>query len=575
MTRGAKGCLLATGVMLIVLVVVAAAVMWAGGIRAGTVVKFTIAGDIADDTEDSLRARLLFGEATRLRDIVNAIERARTDDNVAGIMAVIKPYSMGLGKVQELRDAIKGFRASGKWARVYMDSAGEFSSGNSVYYLATAFDEIWLSPAGDVNLYGLLSVTPFLRGTLDKLGVYPDFDSIGKYKNAKDIYTEKTMTEAHREATMSYMQDWHGQIVAGIAEQRGMDRARVEAVINEGPFTGDEALDKGLIDKLGYYDEFEKDLEDRADGEMPVMKYTEYMDKQKAPSARSRIAVITGVGLIINGRSSLDPAVGYLMGSETITEAFRRARTDRGIKAIIFRVDSPGGSAVGSDLIRREVELAMKEKPVIISMSDLAASGGYWVSAGATRIVSQPATLTGSIGVVAGKMVTKGFYDWIGLNRETVGIGDHADYYYDGTRFTEEEKALYWKFMNKIYDKFTTLVADGRGMDKDAVDRIGQGHVWTGERALELGLVDELGGMSKAIEVAKTEAGIPSDENVRLVYLPEKRSFWQNLLWPEEDATARTGLPPEVVGVVRDLARAAIMAREGVWLVADTPGPAQ
>ncbi len=430
----------------------------------------------------------------------------------------------------------------------------------------------WVSPAGDVNLYGLLSVTPFLRGTLDKLGVYPDFDSIGKYKNAKDIYTEKTMTDAHREATLSYLTDWYGQMVAGIAEARGLDAAQVEAFINEGPFTGDEALEKGLIDKLGYYDEFEKDLEDRAGGEMPTLSYSDYMDKSKKPSARSRIAVITGVGLIINGKSSLDPTAGYLMGSETITEAFRKARTDDGIKAIVFRVDSPGGSAVASDLIRREVELAMRKKPVIVSMSDLAASGGYWISAGATKIVSQPATLTGSIGVVAGKMVTKGFYDWIGLNRVSIGIGDHSDYYYDGQRFSEEEKQIYWKFMNKIYDKFTTLVADGRGMEKDAVDKIGQGHVWTGERAKELGLVDELGGMKRAIEIAKSEAGIAPDEGVRLVYLPEKRSFWQNLLWPEEDTSTQAVLPPAVAGVMRDLTRAAIMAREGVWLVAETPG---
>ncbi len=574
MTRGAKGCLLTAGAMLIVLVVVAAAVMLAGGVQKGTVLQVTVAGDVVEDFEDSLLNRVIGGQPTVLRDIITAIGRAKGDDRINGIMAIIKPYSMGLGKVQEIRDAIIEFRSSGKWAHVYMDTAGEFGSGNSVYYLSTAFDDISLSPAGDVNLYGILSVTTFLRGTFDKVGIYPDFDSIGKFKNAKDIYTEKKMTDAHREATLSYMNDWYGQIVAGIAEGRKMEKSRVEGLINQGPFTGAEALASGLVDRLAYYDEFESALKERNGGELATLKFKDYLDRKGGSAGHAKIAVVTGYGIILNGKSSVDPMVGPIMGSETIVGALRKAREDRTIKAIVFRVDSPGGSAVASDLIWRETQLAKKEKPIIISMSDLAASGGYYVAAGATKIVTQPGTITGSIGVVAGKLVTSGLYDWIGLNREALPIGDHATFYYEGSRYSEVEKELYWKFMKKIYEKFTMVVAEGRAMTKEDVDKVGQGHVWTGARAKELGLVDELGGMSKAIELAKKEAGISEDEEVRLVYLPQKKSFVQNLLWPEEETAARVRLPRGLQATVRQAARLSLLQSENAWLIEPSQDPA-
>lgn len=574
MTRGARGCLLTVGAMLFVVAVVGVAVMMAGGVRKGTILQVTISGDIVEDKEDSLGSRFFGGSPTLVRDITRAIDLARRDARVDGLMAVIKPYSMGLGKVQEIRDSVIAFRAAGKWAKVYLDTAGEFSGGNSPYYLATAFDEIWLSPPGDVNLYGLFGVTTFLRGTLDKLGVYPEFDSIGKYKNAKDIYTEKKMTEAHREATMMYLKDWYDQIVAGIADRRKLEFTRVDALVNEGPFTGDEALEKGLVDHLGYHDEYEEAIKQAAGGHLNTTSFGEYLESRGGRSGRSRIAVITGMGVIITGKSSMSPFTGPIMGSETVVAALREARKDRGIKAIVLRVDSPGGSAIASDLMWRETQLARKEKPVIISMSDVAASGGYYIAAGATKIVAHPATITGSIGVVAGKMVTTDLYEWIGLNREATQIGRHSGYYSDTQKYSEEEKAIYWKFMNKIYEKFTGLVATGRGMTREAVDKIGQGHVWSGTRAKDLGLVDELGGMSKAIEIAKKEAGIPEDEEVRLVYLPQKKSVIQNLLWPEEDTSANAALaaiPAELRAGVRDIYRLGLMGRERVWLLSEPP----
>ncbi|HET6374018.1 MAG TPA: signal peptide peptidase SppA [Candidatus Polarisedimenticolia bacterium] len=569
MTRGAKGCLLLTGSLLVVLVVVvAAAVMLSGSVQKSTVLELTISGSIEDDADDTIQARLFQAKPTILSDITLAIERAKTDDKITGLMAVIKPFSMGLGKIQEIRDSVIDFRSSGKWAHVFMETAGEFSGGNSTYYLATAFDDITLAPPGDVNLFGLFGVSTFLRGTFDKIGIYPDFDSIGKYKNAKDIYTEKKMTAAHREATTQFMQDWLDQMVAGIAEGRHMEKTAVRDLMNKGPFTGEEARDAGLVDHLGYIDEFEDAVEARNGGDLPKLGFKEYLEKKGKGSGRNRIAVITGMGIILTGKSSTDPMTGALMGSDTVVEAFKKARKDKGIKAIVFRVDSPGGSAVASDLIWRETQLARKEKPVIISMSDLAASGGYYVSAGATKIVAQPGTLTGSIGVVAGKLVTKDLYEWLGLSRDEIQLGDHAAYYYDGKRYSDEEKAIYWKFMHKVYGKFTQCVADGRGMTTEAVDQVGQGHVWSGSRAKDLGLVDELGGLSTAVRLAKTEAGIPDTESVALVFLPEKKSLFESLLWPEEQTATRAVLPEGVGRSLREVARLSLLQQEKVWLMA-------
>ncbi len=569
MTRGAKGCLIAAAAMLFILVVVAAGIMLAGGVRRDTVLDLTIAGEIVEDYEDTFQTRLFRGKVTMLSDITVALDRASRDDHVKGLVARVKPFEMGLGKIQEVRDAVIAFRAAGKPAHVYIDSAGEFSSANGFYYLVTAFDEIWMSPAGDLNLHGLLSVTPFFRGLLDKLGVYPDLDSIGEYKNAKDIYTNKDMTAAHREATLSYMNDWHGQIAGGISDERGIPREEVEAILDGGPYLASEALDRKLVDHIAYHDEFAEAMEDvfEEDSRMDAGDYLAKAGRGSGP----RIAVITGMGIIVTGRSMVDPWGGAVMGSETIGEAFRSAREDSGIEAVIFRVDSPGGSPLASDLIWREVALTAEEKPVIVSHSDYAASGGYYVSLAGTRVVSQPGTLTGSIGVVAGKMVTEGFYDWIGLHREAIKMGDNATYYYAGSRYTDAEREVYWKFMRRTYEMFSTRVAEARGMSVEEVDAIGRGHVWTGERALELGLVDEMGGLTRAIAIAREEAGIPEDTEVRLVTLPEKPTFWESLLWPDESTGLLAALPPEMTGVARELSRLMMLSREGVWMLARVP----
>jgi len=568
MTKSARGCLLAAMAMVFVLVLISAVILLAGGVQRGSVLQVTLSGEIVEDADDSFMTRLLVGRPTLLREILFAIDTARTDKNVTGLMVTLRSNTMGLAKIQDVRDAVLAFRDSGKWTHLYMDGAGEFSGGNSMYYLATAFDDITLSPAGDLNLYGLFGSTTFMRGLFDKIGVYPDMDSIGKYKNAKDIYTEKKMTAAHREATTAYLQDWLDQITAGIAQSRRITPEQARAHIDAGPFTAEQALERGLVDHLAYEDEYEEAARQRNGGNLSQVKYREYLSRGQS-HGRQRIAVITGMGVIINGRSVNDPWAGTIMGSRTVVEAFREAREDHGIKAIVFRVDSPGGSALASDLVWRETQLARRSKPVIISMSDVAASGGYYVAAGATKIVAQPGTVTGSIGVVSGKLVTEGLYDLLGLTRDTIQLGNHASFYYTGRRYSAEEKEIYWRIMNKIYGQFTTRVAEGRGMSAEDVDKIGQGRVWTGARAKDLGLVDELGGFIRAVEVAKKEAGIPETQRVRLVFLPEKPSMWDQFFGggEEEETSARLELPADMVRALRQAGRMVALSRERAMLL--------
>jgi protease-4 len=568
-TRRSKGFLLALIGLGAVVAIITLAVVLSRGVERGTIIELTLSGTIAEERDTTLNGKLFQGEVTLVGEVRALFEKARRDDNVDGILAVIKPCDVGPAKIQEIREAVKAFRESGKWAVAYLETAGEMYAGNWNYMLASAFEDLTLAPAGDINLAGVMATVPFFRGTLDKIGILPDFDHIGEYKNAKNVYTEKGFTKAHREATLALVEDLQAAMVEAISESRGMSPAEVEALIDRGPFTGEDALEEGLVDRLAYYDEFLEAAEERAGGPLRTLDWEEYLDRRQGLGVgRHKIAVIHGTGLIHRGRSGYDPSIGMHMGSDSVAEAIRQARKDDSVKAIILRIDSPGGSALASDVVWRETQLAKERKPVVASFSDLAASGGYYVACGADRIVSEPATLTGSIGVVYGKFVKKGFYDWIGLNYGEIKVGEHADFWSDLHAWTPEEKEqYYWKFVRKIYDQFVTRVAEGRQMTPEAVDRIGRGRVWTGRRAMELGLVDELGGFGTAVRVAKELAQIPEDEDVRFVVLPEKPSFWDSL-WGWGAAPAN--LPPGVQAIVKDLqplGRAAFFDGQAVLLM--------
>lgn len=569
MRRGLKALALMLVALAGVGAIVTVAVVLSSGVESGTVIDLTIAGPITEERDTSLNAKLFHGDVTLTHEITEILRKAARDDQIAGVMAVIRPFDAGPATIEEIRDAVHEFRDSGKWAVAYMDGAGELYHGTSAYWLASAFGHLTMPPSGDVNLVGIIATVPFFRGVLDKLEIYPDMHHIGPYKSAKDIYTEKGFTPAHRESTEGWVGDLYQAIVEGISRSRGWTAEEVRALIDRGPFLGQEALAEGLVDRLGYYDEFVESVKEKAGGRLVTLHGGEYLDRRSSFAVgNTKIAVIHGTGTVVRGSSATDPAAGQLMGSETITAAIREAREDDSIKGIILRIDSPGGSALASDMIWREADIARKEKPVVASFADLAASGGYYVACSADRIIAEPSTLTGSIGVVYGKMVTGGLLNWLGLSFEEVQKGRNAHLWSELRRWTPEEKAEFTdKFLAAIYDRFVDRVAVGRDMTTEAVDKAGQGRVWTGRRALELGLVDELGGFDAAVRAVKELASIPEGEDVRLVVLPEKEPWWRAFFGEEkrievEPAAAAIAGLSAALGSLRPIAIAALLSGE-------------
>jgi protease-4 len=448
---------------------------------------------------------------------------------------LLMPTSLELpywGKVQELRDAIVDFRKSGKKVIAYLQYGGDRE-----YYLASAADRIFLLPTSPLDLTGVASYEIFLRGALDKIGAYPDYLHIGDYKTATNQLTEKRMTPAHREMTEALNRDAYDQLVRGIAEGRHKREADVRALLDRGPFLPEEALRAGLVDDLAY--------EDQLDDRVPELRGSS-LDKQRIDGSeyaridarsvgfqpRSRIAVLYAVGPIASGKSGFDPLNGSVLGSDTLVEQIKRVRDDDSIKAIVLRIDSPGGSSVASDVIWRELMITRDQKPsrpLVTSMSDLAASGGYYIALPGQVIVAQPGTLTGSIGIYTGKIVSGGTLDKLGITGETVKDGANADIYSPFSRFTPEQRGRVVDIMRDFYDNFLDKVAQSRHTTPQKIDAIAQGRVWTGAQARERGLVDALGGLDTAIAIAKQRAKIPADEDVEIVTYSPRRSFYEAL----------------------------------------------
>ena len=458
-----------------------------------------------------------------VRSIVETLRKAKVDSRISSV--IIKPTGAAAlwGKVQEVRDAIVDFRRSGKPIIAYMEYGGE-----QEFYLATACDKVYLMPSASLDLTGMASYELFLRGTLDKIGAYPDALHIGEYKTASNTFTEHTYTPAHREMAESLNTDLYEQLVRGIADGRHKSEAAVKSLIDHGPFLPEDALRAGLIDDLAYEDE----IDDKVKLAPGAPKYVDLSDyRQVALSSLGlgrgpRIAVIYAAGIIASGKSSFDSPGGGVVGSETMVEYLRKARADSSVKAIVLRVDSPGGSAIASDVIWREVMLTKNQKPVIASMSDVAASGGYYIVMPAHAIVAEPSTLTGSIGVVITKFVIDGTLKKLGMNMESVSQGKYSGMYSPVRPFSPEERARVAENMQATYDTFVEKAAQGRNTTPERIDAIGQGRVWTGRQAKQIGLVDELGGLERALALAKQRAKIPQDSEVELVVYPPKKSIY-------------------------------------------------
>jgi protease IV len=459
-----------------------------------------------------------------LTDVLDGLRRARGDDRVRALVVKVGGRPIGLGIVQELRRAISEFRDAGKLTVAWAESFGEFAAGNVAYYLATAFDTVYLQPSGDLGLTGLAVVRVFLRGALDKLGA--DFQ-VGKrheYKSAAEQLTEHGFSAPAREETERMTASVTEQLTEAIAERRRLSREQVSQLIDRGPFLATQALEAGLVDALGYRDEVYASIRKQA-GEGAILQYLGRYQRSRLLVERARklparrepeVALIYATGPIRRGRSGRGPLSGGAMGSDTIAAALRAATADDLVRAIVLRVNSPGGSYVASDTIWREVVRARAAgKPVVVSMSDVAASGGYYIAMAADVIVAQPGTVTGSIGVLEGKPVLGEALARIGVTSDSVTQGAHSAMFSQLRPFTDDEWALISSHLDHIYADFTGKVAQGRGMTPERVHELARGRVWTGADALANGLVDELGGLDRAAAIARRRAGLPAQAPLR------------------------------------------------------------
>jgi protease-4 len=465
-------------------------------------------------------AAVLSMRKTRLSDVLSGLKRARGDSRVKALVVKLGGNPLGLAMVQELREAVTGFRSSGKLTVAFAETFGEFGGGTVPYYLASAFERVYLQPSGDVGLTGVALEQRFLKGALTKLGVGFEAGQRHEYKTAVNTFTQDHMTEPHRESMSRIVESVTEQLVSGIAEGRRLDPGKVRELIDRGPFTGTEAHEAGLVDGLAYRDEVYDEVKRAAGGEAHLLYVSRYargaaVKKLPQPMADG-VALVHGAGQIRSGRSGRSPlGGGGAMGSDTISAALRAARRDEHVKAVVFRVDSPGGSYVASDTVWREVVLTRKVKPVIVSMGDVAASGGYFVSMAADVIVAQPGTLTGSIGVYGGKPVFSELLDKIGINSELVAEGANAGMFSTSRSFSPEQWARVNAWLDRIYDDFVGKVAKSRDLTRERAHELARGRVWTGADAQERGLVDELGGLEHALRLARKRAGLAEDAPVR------------------------------------------------------------
>ena len=528
-------------------------------VKSHSYLEIRLSGDIQEKTPpDFLMSFLGISPPLSMYDIWNNFQKAKIDRRIQAIVLRMGYLQCGWAKVNEIRDLVLDFRKTGK--KVYA-TFEESIDADKEYYLATACDRIVFHPAGMMFVNGIGGSIPFFKNALDKLGVEYEVEHMEKYKTAMNEFTEEGFTPAHKEMMESLYNDIYAHYVTRIAEARGKSEEEVKTLIDRGLFQGPSAKEVGLVDDLLYEDEFQNILE--ANGtKLTRISHQEYAKIKPSSLGLNRgkkIALVYGMGQILTGEGFYQ-----MMGSSTVSRWLRNARKDRSIEAVVFRVDSPGGSVVGSDVIWREVFLTKKEKPVVVSMSDVAGSGGYWISMPAHKIVAQPQTLTGSIGVIWGKPNLKKLYEKLGITDERLAFGEKADIFSTFRSWTNTERELIRKEMRWTYDQFLTKAAEGRNLSKEDVDNIGKGRVWTGSQAKNLGLVDEIGGLSKAIALAKELAGIPEGENVKLIVQPRKKASFLDMFLSQPFIKTDLGIGTDLEKMIASFR---ILQKERIWAI--------
>jgi protease-4 len=499
-----------------------------------TVLRIKLAGDVPEFVHRGGLDDLFGKPAVTVRQHVVNLEKAAHDTRVKGVLLELEPLSVGFAKVEELRDALVEFKKSGKWVVAYAESLTE-----KEYALALAADEIVMPEDSGFEFNGLAMDMGHYPGVLEKLGIGVQYFRFGKYKSGSGQQSGlKAFTEPVKEMLSSNLKLVFDHFVDAVAKYRKLEPEQVRGWIDEGHLKADWAKEHKLIDTLGYFDELETSLRTRlklgAKEKLPYVTAQRYRDVSRSdvglPEGKDTIALIYSVGLIVAGKGGADQ-----QGSAPVIKALHRALEDDKVKAIVFRVDSPGGAGLGCDYVRREIEKAREKKPVIVSMSDVAASGGYWVSMDATAIVAQPSTATGSIGIYSVIPDFSGLYEKIGLNDETFKQGAHADVLLLARRFTDDEAKAYDADLFHSYTRFVELAAKGRHVSVEEMTETAQGRTWYGSEALGKKLVDQLGGFPVAIALAKEKASIPADRPVRVEDFDRKTTIFDELLKKGDD----------------------------------------
>lgn len=493
-------------------------------VGSGTVLRLRLQGTIGEIAHQGP----FLGPIT-VREIDDALRRAADDNRVAAVFLEVGPLSGGYGKMQEIRTALHRFRESGKPVIALMEVGT-----NLDLYLAAAADTIYQIPSGQLIL-GMLVEEPFYRGLFDELGVQFRAFTSGPYKTAFNSFTQEELTAAQREMDESLVDSLYEQWVDDVAADRELDRAAVVRAFDAGLLTARQAQSHGLIDELGYRDEIRERLTQIAGRSPRTLGVREYLRASGGGALEGLFAQNNVIALIhVNGLMLPGDLPDSLFGANvaagnTIARYIREARQDASVKAIVLRVDSGGGAASAADVMGREVELAARRKPVVVSMSDVAASGGYWIAAKATRVFANRATYTGSIGVVSGRLSLSGAYEKLDINHGLIKRGENADLFSSATTLRPEQEEIFQRNVDETYDDFLAVVAAGRGMEPDAVDAVARGRVWTGLQALDHGLVDEIGGLRAALVAARSEAGIGPQVSMAIREYPPRRSLFEEL----------------------------------------------
>jgi protease-4 len=499
---------------------------------------------------------------TALHDILDAVHKAAKDSRIVALFLVLEDLNCGWAQLSDLRRALACFREKGKPIYCFMQGGG-----NPEYYLASICNRVYMPPASSLNLVGLAAEVFFFRDLLDRFGIEPQIQSIGKYKSAAESLMRRSMSEPAREQLEALLDDNYMELRRAL-ESRGFTLEEAISKINAGPYTVREAFKANLLDGICYKDEIGEKIKEEFGKKIKLTPAEKYFKgegflKRLVTFRRPRIAIINISGFIDSGESRRGQTGRWITGSETIEKFLDHADQSRRIRAVLLRIDSPGGSGLASDVIWRKISLVCKNKPVVVSFGNVAASGGYYIAAPALRIFAEPNTITGSIGVLAGKIAAQEVMSRFNIYRESVIRGEHAEFGSPFSSFSQAEADKLSRQMREFYlEDFVKKVADGRKMDPEEVDRLGRGRVWSGKRAKENRLVDEIGGLSEAIQEARKLAKIPDSRKTRIVHYYQHRKFWERILPDLRNPLAATLLPSPMLdawGILEEIAKQKIL----------------